>query len=191
MGKLTTTKRAELLPINPTTTPQLLATLCDHFAPPASADRQWRASYAEAVGQHPAAVLARAQQIIIATRQFTTFPQPAETIGATLTAYQRLGVPMSPDAIRLQAVRQPSEYVAGKDGRQRFAANQELARIKFNRVTGKHGNQVLEAVSIATVERAVLEVSKAVATLDEIALGTVLDRIADEADKLAAFEAFG
>jgi hypothetical protein len=193
MGKLTTTKRADLAPL--ATAPQFLAALGFRPDLPVGADQaQWGRSYAAAIGQHPPEVLERAVQIIIASRSYTTFPQVAEFIGATLTAYQQLAVPLSPDAIRLQALRQPSEYLAGKDGRQRFAANQELARIKFNRVTGKHGNQVLEAVSIATVEhveRAVLEVSKAVADVKEIALGTLLDRIADEADKLAAFEKFG
>jgi hypothetical protein len=191
MGKLTTTKRADLAPI--ATTPHLLASLADHFDLP-SDDANWKSTYAAAVGHHPPEVLALASQIIVATRQFTTFPQPAETIAAILNAYSKLGVPMSPDAIRLQDLRQSSDrYVAGADGRRRFLSGLKLGLVQFHALTGHHGNQVLNDVPIATVEaveRAVLDIGKAVANKDEIALGTAIDLVAQRADELAAVEQF-
>jgi hypothetical protein len=198
MGKLTTTTTQPAALALIATTPQLLASIGVNFRPelPTGVDQgQWGRSYAAAIGQHPAEVLALAGQIIIASRSYQTFPQPAEIIGAILNAYGQLGVPMSPDAVRLQDLRQSSDrYVAGADGRRRFLSGLKLGVIKFHALAGHHGNQVLDEIDIAAVahvELAILDVSREVDKLDEIAIGDLLRRIAARADELAAFETFG
>jgi hypothetical protein len=198
MGKLTTTatQRTDLALI--ATTPQLLASLGVNFRPdlPAGVDQgQWGRSYAAAIGQHPANVLERTQQIIIASRSYQTFPQPAEIIGAILNAYGQLGVPMSLDAVRLQDLRQSSDrYTAGADGRRRFLSGLKLGVIKFHALTGHQGNQVLDEIEIATVEhveQAFIDVSRDVDKLDEIAIGDLIRRIANRSDAIAALATFG
>lgn len=70
-------------------------------------------AYRDVIGQHSEEILARARRILLATRKFPTFPTPAEVADAILSAYENLGLPMSPDALRLNEDRMTSErYLA-------------------------------------------------------------------------------
>lgn len=199
-----TPKASAAAPIAPTMIGGLLRSLAviyrlDLSGPSADA---LAAAYRDTIGEHPEDVVRRAGDILRATRTFPTFPTPAEIVGAILSAYEQLGVPMSPDAARLAELRQTSDrYVAGPDGRKRFLPGLTLGVLHFQKLTGHHGNGVLEAVPIATVEhveRAVREVSDRKPDVafqsggrKDATLGWLLSAVELRAFEVAAFERYG
>ncbi len=155
---------------------------------------------ADAIGQHPEAVIRAAHSVLVSTARFA--PVPAEIIEAILAAYDQLGIEYSPDALRHLSYRKPvsRRYYVNADGRRWFHDDARIIGIGYVHITGAHGNLVVRDVpetDARGVDEAFVKISSnrcwkpGLRSESEATVAYVLDHARREARRAACYAKFG